>query len=230
MQSRARECWISWCIQTLAPRESGTHANRTTTWQCAQLVNLHLLPLKPLVKGTFMSSFSWFFSIQRRKATERNNNPHNTPAEVVRDAQAAMNDDMERDACESERGIFSGEAKLEPSVQQAQAELAPLEPFPGNVSLKSNQNRNRVGNLHHRAPIKRPLEWRQNWDCISKRNLAEIDGTLNVLHYQWGSPKASHINASQPHFPHFVAFLCPRFPRFPLFCSVESPQTLCLWG
>ena len=41
----------------------------------------------------------------------------------------------------------------------------------------------------------------------------------NSLSFAWGSPKASHIKASHPHFLHF-----------PRFRSAESPQTLVFSG
>ena len=84
--------------------------------------------------------------------------------------------------------------------------------------------------------LKELVLWRRKSETYCTHCCPFIDDTLGVgaaLTFYWGSLKANHIKASQPHFPHFSAFSCshfPHFPRFPGFCSVGCLQTLVFVG
>ena len=70
--------------------------------------------------------------------------------------------------------------------------------------------------------------------CLARSHMCKLGlGLCWPGTHLWGSPKASHIKASHPHFPHFPRFrvrIFRIFPRFPRFCSSESPQTLVFLG
>ena len=91
--------------------------------------------------------------------------------------------------------------------------------------MTESRQKRRGGETYRRWEVQKRF-----WGGVFRRIYGMFSTPLSFPPPLWGSPKASHIKASHPHFPHFPRFRVRIFRVFRVFALRNLLRPLFFWG